>query len=56
MLEKTVLRRAEGWRKLPDEQIRVLFCVRCYYCEEVEGVILAGYGGKNRTTYEHAGR
>jgi hypothetical protein len=52
--EKTVPRTAEGWRNLPNEQIRDLFCARCYWCEEVEGVILAGYGERDRTTYEHA--
>jgi hypothetical protein len=49
-----VLRRAGGRRKLPNEQIRDLFCARCYWCEEVEGVILAGYGGRDRTMYAHA--
>ena len=47
-------RRAERWRRLPNEQIRDLFCARCYWYEEVEGVILAGYEGRDRTTYEHA--
>lgn len=44
VLEKTELRRADGWSKLPNKQIRILFCARCYWCEEVEGIILAGYG------------
>ena len=52
VLEKTVVRRAEGWRKLPNEQIRDLFCGGCYWYEEVEGVVLAGFGGRDRTTYE----
>ena len=52
MLEK-VLRRAEGWRKLPTEQTAVLFGTRCYWCEVV-GVILARCGGRDRTVYEHA--
>jgi hypothetical protein len=34
------------WRKLPNEQLRVLFCARCYWCEGVEWVILLRTEGK----------